>query len=574
MLTTKDYSVFHILDTTIQFTGAKLANKCLPGDQVEWDVQKNQCNLVSRGNHSLIVGTLELTNKSKYGLTNRQLPMYLFTPYDQSYPHFIVGSSEKDVSRNIIALISFGEWTQSSTFPRGNIQTILGHSGDFEPEYQALIWQACPWKYSPKEKYTAGCCQNRSRLEETYTPMLNDNLVRTPLTGYIKGCCQNHSKNDWSETYTFNIDPPGCRDVDDVFTFEQLSDGWNVTITISDVSAYVEPGSNVDKMAEQIGQTLYNNDGGVLRPMLPPQYSEEVCSLLTGKDSYGLSMSFNWNSKEQSITNIKWFASILKVDRSYTYEEFQKSDSPYTKPLQQIASYLADRHSPDSHEWVEQMMLFYNREAGKLLKKAGQGVLRRHSQPNLERLTAFQESGIFELEKFAYSSAEYCLSTERETVHYGLETDAYAHASSPIRRYADLVNQRILKEIIKQENQIDEKFINVYQMNRRGKAVKRFSRDIDFLKAISTGETRFNAIIVEHKMISPDKKKIKLYVRKWGRMVSAWFKCMPNANNDNVVLSRDEMREIDVTLYREVEIQCVFMPNARNWKERVVIQIV
>ena len=549
MLTTKDYSVFHIINTTIQFTGAKLANKCLPGDQVEWDVQNNQCKLVSRGNHNWIVGTLELTNKSKYGLTNRQLPMYLFTPYDQSYPHFIVGSSEKDFSRNIIALISFGEWTPSSTFPRGNIQTILGNSGDFEAESQAIMWQACPWKYSSKEQYT---------------PMLNDNIVRTVLKGY-----------------TFNIDPPGCRDVDDVFTFEKISDGWNVTITISDVAAYVEQGSNVDKMAEKISQTLYNNEGGVVRPMLPPQYSEEVCSLLPGKDSYGLSMSFIWNSKEQGITDIKWFSSIVKVDRSYTYEEFQRSNSPYIKPLEQIASYLADRNSADSHEWVEQMMLFYNREAGKLLKGSGQGVLRRHSQPNLERLEAFQKSGIIELEKFAYSSAEYCLSTEPETVHYGLGTDAYAHVSSPIRRYADLVNQRILKEIIKQENKNDEKSINVYQMNRRGKAVKRFSRDIDFLKAISTGDTRFNAIIVEKKIFD-DKIKIKLYVRKWGRIVSTWFKSVNDktylkskcSTSENIVLSRDESREIDVTLYREVEIGCVFMPNARNWKERVVIQIV
>jgi hypothetical protein len=93
---------------------------------------------------------------------------------------------------------------------------------------------------------------------------------------------------------------------------------------------------------------------------------------------------------------------------------------------------------------------------------------------------------------------------------------------------------------------------------------------MDFLKAISTGDTRFNAIIVEKKILD-DKIKIKLYVRKWGRMVSTWFK---SVSAENVVLSRDESREIDVTLYREVEIDCVFMPNARNWKERVVIQIV
>jgi exoribonuclease R len=546
MLSTKDYNKFHILDTSIQFTGAKLANKCLPGDIVEWDIEQKQCNLVSRAEHPLIVGTLELTNKCKYGLTNRKLPMYLFTPYDTSYPHFIVGSSEKDISRNIIVLITVGEWAPSSTFPRGNLQTVLGRSGDFEAERQALIWQACPWKYSPKEQCTKGC----SPKSETYAPMLNDDLVRTVLSGY-----------------TFNIDPPGCRDVDDVFTFEPIQDGWNVTITISDVAAYVERGSTVDKMAEKISQTLYNNEGGVLRPMLSPQYSEDVCSLLPGKDSYGLSMSFVWDSKEQTITDMKWFSSILKVDRSYTYEEFQKSDSPYNEILKEIASCLADRNCIDSHEWVEQMMLFYNREAGKLLKKAGQGILRRHSQPNLERLNLFKMSGIPELEKFAYSSAEYCLSTEAETVHYGLETDAYTHASSPIRRYADLVNQRILKELIEQKD-VYIMPIDYRLMNRRGKAVKRFERDMEFLKAISSGNTRFKAIIVENKILD-EKMKIKLYVPKWGRMVSTWFEPLA----ENIVRSRDQTREIDVTLYREVDIECVFMPNARNWKERVILNI-
>jgi len=558
MLTTKDYHTFSIFGTNHTFTGAKLANKCLPTDGVEWDLERNICNLVSRANHHWIVGTLELTNKSKYGLTNRQLPMYLFTPYDKSYPHFIVGSSEKDISRNIIALISFGEWNASSTFPRGNIQQVIGRSGDYESEYSALVWQACPWKYDKKKEFI---------------PILNDTSTRTYLTGHQNGCSYS-AKSGMSEAYTFNIDPLGCRDVDDVFTFEPIAEGWRATITISDVSAYVQLGSEVDKLASQIGQTLYDNNGGVLRPMLPPSYSEEACSLLPGKHKHGLSMSFIWNTKEQIITDIKWFASIVKVDNSYTYEEFQNSNSPYKKPLEQIASYLADRHTPSSHEWVEQMMLFYNREAGSILKRYKQGLLRRHSQPDIEKLESYKASGIPELEKLAYSSAEYCLGCEEKTVHYGLEMDAYAHASSPIRRYADLVNQRILKELImdisdKKEKQISDKRENlVHDLNIRGKAMKRFCRDLDFLRAISTGYTKFSAIIVEKKCIE-GKMKIKMYVPKWKRMISTWFHYLI----DEVLLSRDETRQFNISLYQQVEFECAFMPNGRNWKERSVINI-
>jgi len=106
-------------------------------------------------------------------------------------------------------------------------------------------------------------------------------------------------------------------------------------------------------------------------------------------------------------------------------------------------------------------------------------------------------------------------------------------------------------------------------MNLRGKAVRRFQRDIDFLQAIQTGKTTFQAIIMDHIPLDNGWIKIKLYVPMWKRMISTRYQIV----SENIVLSRDETREIDITLYREVQIQCAFSPNARNWKERVVINL-
>jgi exoribonuclease R len=145
-----------------------------------------------------------------------------------------------------------------------------------------------------------------------------------------------------------------------------------------------------------------------------------------------------------TITNIKWFESIIENNRSYTYEEYQQTPS---FPLQEIASILADRDVTDSHEWVEQMMLLYNKEAAIQLKHAKMGILRTHSEPNRQKLAEYEQH-LPDLTHFAYSSAEYCLAEETDTYHYGLETDAYTHTTSPIRRYADLINQRVLKQLI------------------------------------------------------------------------------------------------------------------------------
>lgn len=539
ILQTKDYSEFIIIsdigDELYRFTGAKLANKCLPGDHVRWT---DKCQLELRDEHPPIVGTLELTNKSKYGLTTQGLPIYLFTPYNKSYPHFIVGCSEKDVSTNKIGLIKFSNWISSSTFPRGNLQQIIGTSGNFEAEREALIWQACPWKY-PKG---------------SYVPQSKENILRQELKGY-----------------TINIDPAGCKDIDDVLTFEELSiDKWKVTITISDVATYVEDGGVVDTYASLIGQTLYDISGTVLRPMLPKEYSEDMCSLIPGKESYGISLQFIWNGKE--ITNKEWFESILKTNRSYTYEEFQESASPYKKPLQEIASHLAGEKIQDSHKWIEHCMLLYNKEVGKMLKDSGMGILRKHSAPDFKRFERYMihKARIPEFEKLVFSSAEYCLADETDTMHYGLDSDTYAHASSPIRRYADLVNQRALKLLIRN---LTERYIvplAMYDMNYRAKLNKNFGRDIDFLNAIATDQTIFTGIIIDKTPVEDQQIKVKIYIPLWKRTISTKYKYI----KENTVLSRDEKREIDVSEFREVEIKCAFNINSRNWKERIIINIV
>ena len=541
ILQTKDYHHFMILSDTgdllHEFIGAKQANKCLPGDHVGWvthSVGNEKCELELRDQHPLLVGTLELTSKSTYGMTRRGHLMYLCTPYDKRYPPFIVGSSEKDRSQNLIVLIKLEEW--ATQFPRGSIQQTLGRSGEEKAEWDALIWQACPWKYPVY----------------AYQPTLLPSVSRIRLSGT-----------------TFHIDPEGCRDVDDVITMEPIheSNNWLITITISDVAAFVEEGSAVDIMASLIGQTLYDTDGRVLRPMLPTEYSEQACSLLPGKERYGISLQFIWDT--QTIRDPTWFQSVLAVNQSYTYEEFQVSDSPFRPVLQAVASHLAKKPVTDSHEWIEQMMILYNTEAGKQLKAMKQGIVRRHSAPDRERLQAYREH-VPELEMLAFSSAEYCLAEEEDTVHSGLDSDHYAHASSPIRRYADLVNQRVLTNWIQGSTDYYIVPQAMYDMNLRGKAIKNFARDVTFLRAISSHQMSFEGIIMERILIEGGFMKIKIYVPQWKRMVSTTYRMIEDQDR---VLSRDEKTEIDVTLYRTVSIQCAFVLQNRNWKERVILNI-
>jgi exoribonuclease R len=545
ILQTRDYDQFEIRNDTGEilhtFQGAKHANRCLVGDHVYWE--KDQCQLELRDEHPLFVGTIELTRPARYGFTSRKTPLYLFTPYDPRYPQMIVGTNEKDKTRNRIGLVKFETWSESSMFPRASLQTVLGVSGDLEVEKKAIIHQACPWKY-PKIPF-----------EPTMVDPKNKRVV---LTGY-----------------TFHIDPAGCRDVDDVITIETLDDRlWKIVITISDVASFIEDGSAVDIMASLISQTVYDSSGCVLHAMLPKEYSEGVCSLLPGSKRYGVSLEFLWDG--HILSESKWYESELEVNHSYTYDEFQTEISEYQKVVKSVTSYLAGEELDDSHQWIEQLMIYYNKEVGKRLKEMGSGLLRRHSEKEKERVEWFRHH-LPDWKFLAMTSAEYVLSEEKDTYHSGLHTDCYTHATSPIRRYADLINQRAIKWWIHttaEQRQRDLFIVPVatYVLNERERAIKQFGRDMAFLEAIQSGKTRVKAIIVEkHEQINGDgssEYRIRFYIPEWKKMISSSYRKV----EEDMISTKDEKETRRVMTGSEHEIQCAVNWSSRNWKERLIIQ--
>ena len=139
-LCTKNYKEFAIKDANglimKEFLGAKNANRALPGDIVE--ATESGCSLLYRKQTTPIAGLLELSSKTKYGFTNRHHPMYLFTPFNESYPQFIVGSSERDTSKNRPGVIHFEKWTEADNLPRGALIQLL------ETDEDALSWTYTP----------------------------------------------------------------------------------------------------------------------------------------------------------------------------------------------------------------------------------------------------------------------------------------------------------------------------------------------------------------------------------------------------------------------------------------------
>ena len=88
---------------------------------------------------------------------------------------------------------------------------------------------------------------------------------------------------DYRTVPVFTIDPDDAKDFDDALSIEDLGAGEvRVGVHIADVSAYVRPGTALDREARKRGNSTYLV--GTVIPMLPEKLSNGLCSLVEAQD--------------------------------------------------------------------------------------------------------------------------------------------------------------------------------------------------------------------------------------------------------------------------------------------------
>lgn len=447
-----------------------------------------------------IIGVLELTSKYRYGVTSRGIPIYLFTPYDETLPHLIVGCSLQNPQSNYIAAVSCPVANLASgeaTKPRGTLLQLLGPVGDPAAEEKALLQHYCPTRQKPK-----------APVPDPDT--VGDN-ERSPLD----------ADHGWT---TFHIDPPGCLDIDDALAYHQATDRW--AITIADAAAAVPADSEIDDAAREIGATFYDLEGSARLPMLPRQISEESASLRPGQKRRGVTLFLNANGKPDG-----WALTWITVTESYTY------DSVKGTPIGHLLRSLFD--GEDSHVWVERAMLLYNTEAAKQLRASGHGILRSQAATEVE-----EARGLAAIDPALANEAALYAPAAVAGGHATLGCDSYAHASSPLRRYADLENQRVLKALIREEP-VTPVSTTADHLNERQRANRRWSRDLTFLAHVTPG--------LVHRIDVVWTSPTQVWIPAWRRLIRL----------------RHDPPEIRPTGIRDqIEIFCD--PTQRNWKRRIL----
>jgi exoribonuclease R len=412
--------------------------------------------------HTGIIGIVDCVIGSSVGqgFTSRGIPLYLCYPLRQDYPPFLVAVKEKYSVPPIVSM-NMEHW--DTKWPRGGIQRVLGSVGDATIETEALIKSL-----------------QLPRSAEVYD-------TKPDLIGY--------QTTPWD--FVCNIDPEGCKDVDDILCWRTLDNGSvEFAISIADVSSFIAEGSVLDLEAKLRGSTLYDN-GHAKDPMLPTYVSQGCASLLADGVARP-SIALIYTLFAGDVVSVRWERIVCSVNQSYTYDTVMKS--PHTVFIRKsISSILGYDVGNDSHLWIEAIMVLYNTTVAELLRDKRVGCLRVHEGTQLnEWVNLAKTTKCPELAFMGSSGGRYVDgNTTDATRHVGLGKSVYCHASSPLRRYADLINQRWLKHILFGYSEpLDT--LSVDLLNNRCSALKSCEHLLWFLNNIDVkGITTVSGFVVE-----------------------------------------------------------------------------
>ena len=276
------------------------------------------------------------------------------------------------------------------------------------------------------------------------------------------------------------IDDEETREVDDALTMTRSGGDIIVGIHIADVSRFVQKGDPLDEEARRRSTSLYLPTATV--PMFPERLSTDLASLKVGTARPALTIEVRFDGEGNPIDH-RIALSSIRVHQHISYlsaDRLIRAGDEVFQVLHEIANRLrlarasrgatafsrpelkvcvrdgqitikhVEVNSP-ARILVSEMMILANSLAAAYASGQDVPIIFRLQEPP-ESAAAGNESAVGPLD-FGRIRKTFKRSRLSVTpgVHWGLGLDAYTQATSPIRRYPDLVTQRQFTAVLRGE---------------------------------------------------------------------------------------------------------------------------
>lgn len=281
-----------------------------------------------------------------------------------------------------------------------------------------------------------------------------------------------------------SIDSATTKDIDDSFFLEPRPEGgWHLVLALANPAAYWTFESELDLAVRRRASSLYLPEGTC--HMLPENLGTGACSLLQGKTRQAFLVSCDIDpdgkvlSCQPSSSTVRLAANLAYTDCEAVLEDKADSDNPalpFAEMLRQadllaetclnqrvkngaviierpellillegegedIKVRLEEEESiPRTHNLVSEMMILVNAALAEWASEKGISLLYRTQDVSIPPGYAGVWRDPVEIARVVKVLAPALLEMTPRP-HAGLGEKAYAPSSSPLRRYADLVNE-------------------------------------------------------------------------------------------------------------------------------------
>ncbi len=282
------------------------------------------------------------------------------------------------------------------------------------------------------------------------------------------------NRRDFTGLHTVTIDSATTLDIDDALSLVFDNDKIELGIHITDAAHFVEMDTRLDMEVRDRAISLYFPDLTI--PMMPPVLSEGAASLIAGENRPVISVTARFNAEWQ-LENFDICPAIIRVKERLTYEEVDArilDDSSVENLMFRLASHLRNqrlqqgalifrdpeisiRVSADksievtlrdreacSEILVSEFMILANSLFANFMMNRGLPGIFRSQGPPSEKIEIKDQYDPVESYRCKKTLARGDFLT-KPAPHSTLGLPAYTTATSPLRRYTDLVVQRQIR---------------------------------------------------------------------------------------------------------------------------------
>ena len=296
------------------------------------------------------------------------------------------------------------------------------------------------------------------------------------VTGAARPLQADSRRQDLTGLNLFTIDGQSTLDFDDALSLEVTPEGLRLGVHIVDVAQVVRKGDPLDREARRRGSSIYMADQRI--PMLPPALAEGLCSLRAGEVRPAISTVVDL-SPELDVRGYRVLPTIVRVKSQLSYFDVNllADQDPTVVHLRSIARKFREARLaagavhisvPEINIWlgensdvnlnrvnrespgrmlVAEIMILANWLMARFLSENGMPAIFRSQPEPRERLYRGEDGTLFQHWMQRRLLNRFVLGHAAEK-HSGLGLAAYVTATSPIRKYFDLVTQRQVRAVL------------------------------------------------------------------------------------------------------------------------------